>query len=349
MRFASLAVVSTAAIALMGCPSGEKTPPDLDKTPTMQAPRVPPDFEVEDALDAKKDQVDWKIMQPTAAGKATVSVDFGQGHLVTGSMGVYGTDGMTAVEQTPITQDESEYKITWDVAANAIYFLRVTADQGKGGYKVNFSVTEPEPVDPCAGVECGEEEECQDGKCVEVVPPDCDPKCARGMVCVEGKCEKPCGGGCPKGELCSRRTNKCYKDPCYQKQCAAGEKCVYGVCKPTAAPPADKECKPACSGGAKCNTRTGQCEGGDAPPEPPPDNCAGPLNGSIVQLIPQGGKTVLVINRGSKVCVKVGQTGKVAGVGPAFKITEVYEFRSKAVIEVDDKTIGANRAVTINR
>jgi hypothetical protein len=185
---------------------------------------------------------------------------------------------------------------------------------------------------------------------IEVVPLECEPKCRGGMVCANGTCEKACGGGCAKGQLCSRRTNQCYKDPCYQKQCGSGEKCVYGVCKPTSKPPAELECKPACSGGAKCNTKTGKCEGGGTTPvEEPKEDCSGPLNGSIVQLLPQGAKTVLVINRGSKVCVKVGQTGKIAGVNGAFKITEVYEFRSKGVIEVDDKVIGANRAVTINR
>jgi hypothetical protein len=349
MRFASLVAASTAVIAMMGCPSGDKIPPDLDKTPSMQAPRVPPDFEVDDSVDAKHDKVDWKIMQPTQAGKASVTVDFGRNHQVAGSIGVYGSDGATAVEEAMVTQDEGEYTIEWDVAANAIYYLRVTADQGKGPYSVNFTVTKPEPVDPCAGVECGEDEECQGGRCVTFEPPDCDPKCARGMVCVSGVCERPCGGGCPRGELCNLRTNKCYKDPCYQKQCPAGERCVGGVCKPTTTAPVDKECKPACTGGATCNTKTGKCEGGSVATPPPVDECAGPLSGSIVQVIPQGAKTVLVINRGSKVCVKVGQSGKIAGVGPAFKITEVYEFRSKAVIEADDKTIGANRAVTINR
>lgn len=350
MRFASLVALSTTAIAMMGCPS-ESAPADTDKTATMQSPRVPPDLEVDDSVDGGKDKVDFKILQPTSSGKATVKVDFGEGHLVQGSLGVYGSDGSTAVEEAAISSGESTYTINWDVAEDAIYYLKVAADKGKGGYKVNFTVTEPAPKDPCADVQCGDEEECQAGKCIEVKAPECDPKCKTGMFCINGACEKACGGGCKKGELCSKTKNECYKDPCYQKQCAAGEKCFGGTCRATAVtPPAEKECKPACAGGAKCNTKTGTCEGGDAVVEPPPvDNCAGPLNGSIVQVLPQGAKTVLVINRGSKVCVKVGQSGKIAGVAGAFTITEVYEFRSKAVIGVDDKTIGANRAVTINR
>lgn len=349
MRFASLLAIGTAALALMGCPS-DAPKADTDKTPTMQAPRVPPDLEVEDNIDAKKDKVDFKILQPTESGKATVSVDFGEGHLVTGNMAVYGTDGVTAVESAAITQSEAKYDISWDVAQDAIYYLKVEATSGKGGYKVNFTVAKPVVKDPCDGVECGDDEECQAGKCIEVKPPECDPKCKSGLVCINGACEKPCGGGCQKGQICSRSKNECVKDPCYQKQCGQGEKCVSGTCKPIATPPpAEKECKPACTGTAKCNTKTGQCEGGGEVTPPPVDDCAGPLGGAIVQVLPQGAKTVLVINRGSKVCVKVGQTGKIAGVAGVFKVTEVYEFRCKAVIEVDDKTIGANRAVTINR
>lgn len=348
MRSLSLIAVCTAAFALAGCPS-DAPPPDPDKAPTMQAPRVPVDFQVDDTVDAKKDQVDFKILQPPTDGKAKVKVDLDDGHQMQGSIVVYGSNGTSAVEQAAITPDESSYTIQWDVAANALYYLKVEATTGKSPYKVNFSVKEPEPVDPCAGVECGDDEECQAGKCVEVKPPECDPKCKAGLVCVNGSCEKPCGGGCPKGQLCSKAKNECVKDPCYQKQCPAGEKCVGGACKaPAVTAPTEKECKPACTGGATCNKTTGKCEGGEVTP-PPVDECAGPLNGSIVQVLPQGNKTVLVINRGSKVCVKVGQSGKIAGVAGAFKVTEVYEFRCKAVIEVDDKTIGANRSVTINR
>jgi len=351
MRFASLVALSTAAIALMGCPS-ESAPVDTDKTPTLQSPRVPPDLQVDDSIDAKKDKVDFKILQPTASGKATVEVDFGEGHLVQGSLGVYGSDGASSVEEAAITSGEASYKITWDVAEDAIYYLKIAADQGKGGYKVDFSVSAPVVKGPCEDVQCDDGEECQAGKCVELKAPECDPKCKAGLVCINGACEKACGGGCPRGQLCSKTKNECIKDPCFQKQCAAGERCVGGTCRASATPtPTEKECKPACTGGAKCNTKTGACEGGDAPPidAPPADNCAGPLNGAIVQVLPQGAKTVLVINRGSKVCVKVGQSGKIAGVAGAFTITEVYEFRSKAVIAVDDKAIGANRAVTINR
>lgn len=348
MRSVSIIAVCTAAFALAGCPSSDTPPPDTDKTPTMQAPRVPVDFQVEDSVDAKKDQVDYKILQPPTSGKAKVEVELADGHQLQGSAVVYGSNGTSAVEQAAITPDESSYTIEWDVAANALYYLKVEATNGKAPYKVNFSVTEPEPVDPCAGVECGEDEECQAGKCVEVKPPECEPKCKSGLVCVNGSCEKPCGGGCPKGQLCSRAKNECVKDPCFGKQCAAGEKCVSGVCKATTAPtPTEKECKPACAAGQTCNKSTGKCEGEATPP--PVDECAGPLNGSIVQVLPQGAKTVLVINRGSKVCVKVGQTGKINGVAGTFKVTEVYEFRCKAVIDVDDKTIGANRSVTINR
>jgi len=349
MRLVSLLAVYAASLSLAGC--GDSIPPDPDKTPTMQAPRLPVDFPVEDAIDSAADKVDFKLIQPTTSGKGTVKVDFGEGHTVAGSVAVFGTDGQTTVEETAVTSADSVYTISWDVAQDAVYYLKVASAKGKGKYKVTFNIEVPKAVDPCEGVECEDNEECQAGNCVEVKAAECDPKCKAGLECVNGTCEKPCGGGCPKGQLCSRTKNECYKDPCYQKRCAAGERCVGGTCKAKAVPRKAKECKPACTGTAKCNTKTGTCEGGaEAPPiEVPADPCAGPLNGKIIQVIPQGTKSVLVLNRGSKVCVKVGQSGKIAGVGPAFKVTEVYEFRCKAVIDADEKTIGANRGVTINR
>jgi hypothetical protein len=243
--------------------------------------------------------------------------------------------------------------MSFDVEAGQSYYLKVSATRGKSKYTVNFTIEEPEvATDPCEGVECGEDEECKEGRCVEIPRAVCTPACKGGLVCVNGECVRPCGGACPRGMICNRARNECVKDPCFQKTCAAGERCVGGVCKAAATPPPTaKECKPPCAAGQTCNTQTGKCEGTAATTPPPSggDDCSGPLNGSIVQVLPQGNKTVLVINRGSKVCVKVGQTGRIGGVNGTFKITEVYEFRSKAIIDVDDKTIGANRAVTINR
>jgi hypothetical protein len=348
MRLKSILALVISAAAFGAC--GDSTPVDPDMTATPKVPSVPIDFDVEDSIDGAKDKVDFKILNARKDGKATISVKFADDHKVSGTVGVLGSDGSTNVKAKIVSEGESEYVMDFDVKDGDTYYLKVSATKGKAKYTVNFSIEETVVVvDPCAGVECSEEEECKEGKCVEIPPAVCSPACRGGLVCIGGECVKPCGGTCPKGQLCNRTRNECVRDPCYQKTCAAGEKCVGGTCRPTTVAPTAKQCNPACAAGQTCNTTSGKCEGTPTDVTPPADNCAGPLNGSIVQVLPQGAKSVLVINRGSKVCVKVGQTGRINGVNGAFKITEVYEFRSKGVIDVDDKTIGANRSVTINR
>jgi hypothetical protein len=346
MRRTSISALSLLAAVLTACPSA---PVDPDATATPKVPSVPTDFDVEDSIDGAKDKVDFKILSARKAGKAKVVVTFPDTHKVAGTVGVLGSDGTSNVEAKIVTDGEAEYALHFDVDAGDTYFLKIASNKGASKYTVNFTIAQPVVTDPCAGVECNDEQECKEGKCVDIPEPVCEPACRGGMVCVNGTCEKPCGGGCPKGQLCSKRTNECYKDPCFQKTCGAGERCVGGVCKATVTAPTTKECKPACSGGQTCNTSTGKCEGGGEVTPPPADNCAGPLTGSLVQVLPQGTKSVLVINRGSKVCVKVGQTGRVNGVDGVFKITEVYEFRSKAVIDKDSKAVPATGSVVINR
>lgn len=347
MRCTSLLALSLLATALTACPSGP--PPDPDMTASPKVPSVPLDFDVDDSIDGAKDKVDFKILNARKAGKAKVVVTFADNHKVAGTVGVLGDDGTTNVEAKIVSEGENEYVLGFDVDAGATYYLKISSTKGASKYKVNFTISAPVVVDPCANVECEENQECKDGKCADIPEPVCEPACKGGLVCVNGSCEKPCGGGCQRGQICNRRSNECVKDPCFQKTCAAGERCVGGACKPNVTAPTTKECKPACTGGATCNTTTGKCEGGGGDPTPVPDNCAGPLNGSLVQVLPQGTKSVLVINRGSKVCVKVGQTGRINGVDGAFKITEVYEFRSKAIIDKDSKTIPATGSVVINR
>ncbi|MFT7581489.1 MAG: hypothetical protein ACI9MR_003166, partial [Myxococcota bacterium] len=135
--------------------------------------------------------------------------------------------------------------------------------------------------------------------------------------------------------------NVCVTDPCYRKKCGSNQTCRYGRCRDNAAP-VKVGCDPACGSGFKCSG-TSCVKVADAPAP-----TGGPVRGKIIQLIPQGKKTVLVLNRGSKVGVKAGATGRITGVSGTFKITEVYTFRSKAIIAVDQKTIGAKRSFTIN-
>lgn len=347
MRRFSILIALTAAAGLLGCPS---LPPDLDDTPTKpDLPRVSPGIEVADSLDVgKKDLSDWKTVTAfeKGTGKITLIVGnpFGGDHRLTGEVGVYPTSGPPALAKAAITPGEHNYELTFDTEADTTYLVQIAATKGDAPYKISFSV-EAAPVDPCAGVKCGDDEECQQGECVKIEVEDsgvCSPKCARGLICVDGSCVKPCDGGCKRGEYCNRATNTCVRDACYGKTCPAGQRCRGGRCVDVAPPPATG-CAGGCAAGEKCvgDKCVAQAE---APPEP-----GGPIAASVVQIIPQGKKTVLVLNRGKTHGVVVGATGKISGVAGTFKVTEVYAFRSKAVIDLDDKAIGNARSASINR
>ncbi len=343
MRFQPIIVAAALAVSALGC-STEK-PVDSDMNLTETVPEVPTDFEVDDTVDGSQDETDFKRIKASMKGDATVTVTFTDGHSVAGMVAIVTPDGSPLVD-TLVTSNDTVYPLKFSAESGALYYLKVSATKGKGGYKVLYTIKEPKPADPCDNITCDDGEECKGGTCVETPKAECSPKCKSGYTCIDGTCEKACGGPCAKGMVCNVRKNECVKDPCYQKVCAAGEKCVSGVCKAPPAP-ATKECKPACAAGQTCNTKTGTCEGTI---ETPTDSCSGPLSGSITMILPQsGGKSLIVINRGSKVCVKVGQTGKISGVDGSFTITEVLEFRSKAIISADEKAIGAARAVVINR
>lgn len=336
-----------AAAGLLACPPS--TIPDTDDNPTaVDLPRLPPDLEVMDDLNVGTgDKLDWKTFTAFDAGKgkitAIVGDPFGGPHGLVGEIGVYARTGPPAIVKKAITPSEHTYELEFDVEADETYLLQVSADKGKAPYKLTFGVTVP-PKDPCEDVTCeGEDEECIDGKCVAPEPPDdvCDPKCPRGRVCVEGTCEPYCGGSCPRGQICSWARNECVRDPCFGKKCASGETCRGGRC----IAPKPAGCSPKCASDEECKGSTCVKKATDGPP--PADD--GPVRGKIIQLIPRGDKTELVLDRGSKHGVANGATGRIDGVSGQFKITEVYTFRSKAVISVDDKVIGAARSVTINR
>jgi len=344
MRRLSMLMAVMLAAGLMACPPS--TVPDTDDNPaSADLPRLPPDLEVQDALDvAKGDKVDWKLVTAFDSGKgkitAIVGDPFSGAHGVVGEIGIYAKSGPPAIARTAITPDEHNYTLEFDVEADESYLLQVMASKGKAPYKLTFGVTVT-PKDPCENVECGDDEECTDGKCVKVEESnECTPKCTRGLVCVAGTCERPCGGACPTGQICSRAKNTCVKDPCYQKTCGSNQYCRGGRCLDKA-PVKVEGCNPACGADETCQGSTCVKKA-----EPAND---GPIAARVIQLIPQGNKTFIVLDRGSKQGVKVGATGSIAGVAGQFKITEVYTFRSKAVISVEDKVIGTNRSATISR
>lgn len=66
----------------------------------------------------------------------------------------------------------------------------------------------------------------------------------------------------------------------------------------------------------------------------------GTVSASIVNVFPQGSKSVLILNRGFRAGVRVGQVARCAGP-PGFtcRLTESYEFRSKCVAGVSDDAV----------
>ena len=70
----------------------------------------------------------------------------------------------------------------------------------------------------------------------------------------------------------------------------------------------------------------------------------------VVQIIPAKEKCILILNKGSKAGVKQGDSGKLIGLKDhTFKVTEVYSFRSKAVIDLAaDKIPVSSRTATFD-
>lgn len=346
MRLTSILAFAFAATLTAGC--GSSAPKDADQVASVTVPVVPTDFEVQDSIDGDKDKVDFKILRAAQSGTATVKIVFSPDHKVAGSIGVLAADATTNLQARLVSPGLPSYELKFDVSAGDSYYLKVASNSGASSYSVFYSISKAEPADPCANVTCDDEQECKNGECVDVEPAVCEPRCRNNLVCVDGECVKPCGGACPRGQICSRSRNECVKDPCAGKTCGDGERCVSGTCREVAS--TKKECTPACSGGQTCNTSTGKCEGGTTAP-PGNDECSGPLNAKVVQVVPVNDKSsLIVLSGGTRQCVKVGMTGSLVGVnGGNFKITEVYDFRSKAQVNLGEAAIGSGRSAVIKR
>ncbi len=341
-RTALTAAVCLGLFGLAGCPQPYK---DVDDT-HESAMRIVSDLEIEDELNhGRGDKVDWKSITPMEDGKVTVKLRVGDpfkgSHGLTGNATIYDTSArqITAAGIRPNTID---YTLVFEAKGGVTYLVKLDATKGQSTYKVSYALAS-KPKDPCANVECDDDEICKEGECFEIAKPEpevkeCKPACRRGWECVEGKCEKPCGGGCKRGEYCNTRSNECVQDPCYGKKCDKNESCIRGQCiaKPE---PVKKGCDPACGAGQKCVDD--KCVD-DKP------STTGPISASVVQVVPQGASTALVLNRGKAHNVKQGDSGTIPGVG-AFTIQEVYEFRCKAVVKAQAQALASTKKVTINR
>lgn len=339
-RLFSGVLAASATIMLMGCPEAYK-----DDDPTYRQARPIPDLEVEDSIDFDKgDREDWKSVTPMEDGTGTIKLVVGDPfegkHGVTGSVAIF-TEDAKPLAKARITPNQVTYEVPWKVEGETMYFVRIAADRGKSRYAISFEL-EAKPKDPCEDVECDDDERCVEGECIELPKPEgCNPPCRSGYECEENECVKvekdPCPGGCKKGYYCSRRRGKCLRDPCYQKNCPSGTRCRYGKCEPVGGPvEKPKTCDPPCGSGKKCVGTT--CV----------DDTSGPISAKIIQMIPQGEKTVLILSRGKKHFVKKNDTGKVPGAGN-FVITQVYDGKCKALIKKPSSAIGTSKATIFRK
>lgn len=345
----SLCAAVVIGLALAGCPSA---PPDKDADPNSPSlPQITTKIESSGTIDAKKNKADWKVMTATVTGDATLTLTLPEGHKLKGDAGVFkpvttGDKKPEAVAAKAITADDNAYTFNWQAEEGQTYLFKVAASSGAADYTIStLDITLPPPPDPCAGVTCGDNEECRDGKCITTGPVQCKPACKGKLVCFQGECIAPCGGSCPRGQMCDRDENTCVKDPCFGKSCPTGQRCSGGTCR--AVTVTAKPCGGSCPAGEKCvNDACVKDDPGATPPEP---SEAGPISGSIVTVTAEGKRSVLFINRGSQRGIKAGMKGTITGVSGTFEVVEVYEFRCKAIISVDAATIGDKKAVVIQR
>ncbi|MEC9072892.1 MAG: hypothetical protein VX938_10950, partial [Myxococcota bacterium] len=284
------------------------------------------------------DRTDWKAVTPRQNGTGHLILRFGDPfrgrHELDGFITVFDKDASQQARQQ-IEANVVRYDVKWPVVANNTYLVQVEATAGRAEYELTFVLSESS--DPCASVICGADAECSEGRCIPIGPPPgtCSPACRRGLFCVEGRCEPPCKDGCARGQQCNRRANRCVADPCYKKVCGSGKYCQGGTCR-TRSTPKPRGCDPPCGDDETC--KNNRCQ---AKP-------LGPIQAKIVQAIPQGKKTQLILNKGREHKVQVGQKGKIKGVG-TFTITELFQFRCKAMINKPATALGNAKTATIFR
>lgn len=315
-RFLPLVVL--AAVACGG------SQPDLDDA-RPKALRISPGVLVKDAIDAKKDKVDWKDFSYYQDARATVVFSFGDRftqHELQGEISLYDFEG-SALQSQRIVPGVVDYKFVFDVKKDKDYFFRVEARKGKAGYLVE---TRTEAQDPCAacgpgttccGTQCcGAGQACRDGVCVMV---GCVPPCRHGEVCESGRCEEACPGGCRGGKVCD----------------VSERRCVGGApSTPRPQPPARK-CPP-CGAGTTCNEDSGQCEGASTG-----------IGGAVLSVVEEGSGIVIIINRGSEDGVRRGASGRVAGL--SFTVREVSATKCKASLNAKPSQVPVKSRVTIEK
>jgi hypothetical protein len=306
-----------------GCPKGY-----VDDDPKAQTARqIILDMTTVDGVDvAAGDKVDWKSVTPMDEGevalKLLVGNPFEGAHGVTGEVVVY-TSRAEPVTKVVIEPSKNKYELTWEGKRNETYLVKLEAARGKARYKFDYAQTIA-PKDPCALVSCQDGQQCEDGECVAVEEEEEE----------EQEDKAGCPGGCERGYYCSKARGKCFKNLCYGVTCKGGKRCSRGKCvggsKPATTAVTKKPDKPA-----------------DKSPEPSASANTGPISATVVQVISEGSSSIIVLSRGSKHNVKVGDTGKIAGL--SFTVRNVYPVRSRAKVNAPAAKLSSTKSCTINR
>jgi len=72
------------------------------------------------------------------------------------------------------------------------------------------------------------------------------------------------------------------------------------------------------------------------------------VKGRVVRVIPQGEETVIVISKGSKAGVAIGDRGVfMPNASPSFKIIEVTGFQSRGLVKKKASDVSRLRSVVI--
>jgi hypothetical protein len=307
---AVLMVLFSASMSVLGCRS--RCPIDVDET-HAKALRIWPAIDIPDSIDAKCDPVDWKSFSYPQDVKVQVTISFGdlfKAHSVEGEIGLYSFEG-NLLDRRPVVPQTRVYEFTFTAQKEKSYYFKISAKKGASAYVLR---AETSPIDPCAscppercckeaGVCCEPGTVCKGKECVRADV--CEPQCAPGSVCVMGRCEEVCPGGCGRGYYCDQGKRACVPTSPRQRQVTPEKPKVETPLK--------------CPAGRSYNPKTGTCEGG-----------GGNIVGKVIEATQTGKGVVVNINRGSDHGVRKGQTATVGGY--QFTIGTVSATRCKATI-----------------
>ena len=292
---------------------------------------------------------DWREITHFEAAKIRVVYHIGDpfaGHDVRGVIEAYDSAGSKLMDRG-VLPGQRDYELEFVVEPNHKYFLVFNATEGSSSYLIDVAA---ESLDPCA--DCRDDEECVRGRCV-LARRGCDPPCDDGEECEEGECVPV---GCPRGEY--MRRGRCAKDPCY-RACDRGERCRRlggGGHRCVSKAP---KCSPACGGDEVC--RSGTCVPRSRPaPDPPAGECSpackkgfmckggkcepSQVTGRILNYWPEGGRTVMLIDKGSQHGLKKGLAGYLKG--GTVRIMEVFPFQCRASTKLTAEQLAGQRRVT---